>query len=386
MGDTMKVALVYDAVYPWVKGGAEKRINELGKRLLSKGYEVHIFGIKWWKGADVIEYEGMILHGVCKARELYVEGRRSIAVALIFSVKLFPFLLREKFDLIDVSVFPYFSCFTVKLVSLLNKSPVIYTWHEVWDDYWYEYMGKAGFFGKVVEKVVSLISGNNIAVSNWTKKRLEALGVPEENITIIPNGIDLKGISEIEPEGCWDCSGFGEKRYDIIFAGRLIKDKNVDVLLKAVSFLKLDFPHIHCCIVGDGPEKSALVELSKNIGIYKNVEFAGFEDYRVLIGKMKASKVLVLPSSREGFGMVVIEAFACGVPVVTVMEKYNAAQGLVEDGVDGFVVRLEEREIAEGVRKILEGNSCCIHMSEAAFQKAKEYDWNEALIKLEQYL
>ena len=118
----MKIAFVYDAVYPWVKGGAEMRIHELGRRLSARGHDVHLFGIKWWEGGDVIEYEGMTLHGVW-ARELYVAGKRSISEALVFSVKLFPSLIKEKFDLIDVSVFPYFSCFTVKLVSVLKRSP-----------------------------------------------------------------------------------------------------------------------------------------------------------------------------------------------------------------------------------------------------------------------
>lgn len=378
----MKIAFVYDAVYPWVKGGAEKRIYELGKRLQKKGHEVHLFGIKWWEGPDVIEHEGMILHGVCKARELYVEGKRSIALAMIFSLKLFNPLMHEKFDVIDVSVFPYFSCFTVKLVSLFKKSPAVYTWHEVWDDYWYEYMGNAGFFGKMVEIGVSKISGNNIAVSSWTQKRLHALGVPYKNITVVPNGIDLKGICNVGGEVDTHLVGSGGKLYDIIFAGRLIKDKNVDFLLGAVSLLKVDHPNIICCIVGDGPEKTGLLELSHKMGIHTNVEFVGFQDYDALIGKMKASKVFVLPSSREGFGMVVIEAFACGVPVVTVKERYNASQGLVEDGVDGFVVSLDAGAIAEGVIKIIEGGQCYNNMSKAAFQKATDYDWNEALLKL----
>ncbi|KKG25238.1 hexosyltransferase [Methanosarcina sp. 2.H.T.1A.6] len=359
------------------------RIHELGMRLSSQGHDVHLFGIKWWEGGDVIEYEGMTLHGVCKARELYVAGRRSISEALLFSVKLFPALMKEKFDLIDVSVFPYFSCFTVKLVSVLKSSPAIFTWHEVWDDYWYEYMGKAGFFGKVIEKAVSKISDNNIAVSDWTKKRLEALGTPENNIMVIPNGIDFKKISGIEPEGGLNSAGLDEKIYDIIFAGRLIKEKNVDVLIKAVALLKADFPDIRCCIVGDGPEKAALEELARKLEVSENIKFTGFQEYGALIGKVKASKVLVLPSSREGFGMVVIEAFACGVPVVTVREKYNAAQGLVEDGVDGFVVELEEREIAKAVEKMIEKSSGNRKVSEAAFNKAKKYDWDEALVKLE---
>ena len=380
----MKIAFVYDAVYPWVKGGAEMRIHELGKRLSARGNEVHIFGVKWWEGEETIEYEGMTLHGVCKARNLYVNGRRSISEAVIFAAKLFPALRKEKFDLIDVSVFPYFSCFTVKAVSVLKKNPSVFTWHEVWDDYWYEYLGKKqGFLGRTIEKIVSKISGNNIAVSGWTKKRLEALGVPEEKIEVIPNGIDLKRISEIEPEGGRVSAGLESKIYDIFFAGRLIKEKNVDVLIKAVALFKADFPDIRCCIVGDGPEKAELMQLAKKEGVYGNVEFAGFQEYGALIGKIKASKVLVLPSSREGFGMVVIEAFACGVPVVTVREKYNAAQGLVENGVDGFVVELGDKEIAKGIERIIMRSTNYKQISEAAFRKAKKYDWNEAVVKIE---
>ena len=86
----MKIAMVYDAIYPWVKGGGEKRIYELSKRLVSQGHEVHLFGVKWWSGPDIIENEGMILHGVCGKMELYVDGRRSISEAIIFSIRLIP--------------------------------------------------------------------------------------------------------------------------------------------------------------------------------------------------------------------------------------------------------------------------------------------------------
>lgn len=390
----MKIAFVYDAIYPWVKGGAEIRNHELGTRLSARGHEVHIFGVKWWEGKDTIEYENLTLHGVCKSRDLYVNGRRSISEAIIFAVKLFPALLREEFDLIDVSVFPYFSCFTVKTISLLKRTKSVCTWHEVWDDYWFDYMGKAGIFGKVIENTVSKISKKNIAVSNWTQKRLELLGVPEKNITVIPNGIDLQRILQVQPEGKLkdsngSNSGFVGKTYDVIFAGRLIKEKNVNMLLSAISLLKGDFPEIKCCIIGDGPEKAALIKSAKQLAINDNVEFAGFQEYEALIGKVKASKVLVLPSSREGFGMVVIEAFACGVPVLTVREKYNAAQGLIDDGVNGFVVALEDKEIAAGIEKIIGKNlenkeiSEYNKLSEAAFRKARKYDWSEAVLKLE---
>jgi len=383
----MKIAFVYDAVYPWVKGGAEVRIYEMGKRLSAQGHEIHLFGIKWWEGAATIKYEGMILHGVCKPKPLYVNGRRSISEALIFAVSLFPELKKEKFDLIDVSVFPYFSCFTAKAVSLLKKTPVILTWHEVWDDYWYEYLGqKKGFFGRTVEKMVSKLSPNNLAVSNWTAKRLEILGVPENLIAVIPNGIDFNRLSNIEPEKGRASAEFENKLYDIIFAGRLIKEKNVDVLINAIALLKADFPKIKCCIVGDGPEKEKLVALTREKKVYHNFEFPGFQEYEALIKKIKASKILILPSSREGFGMVVIEAFACGVPVLTVTEKYNAAQSLVENGMNGFITQLEPGEIASGIRKVLENKTFYRKASEASLEKAEEYDWGQIIEKYTKYI
>lgn len=379
----MKIAFVYDAVYPWIKGGAEVRIHELGKRLLARGHEVHLFGIKWWEGEDTIEYEGMTLHGVCKARNLYVNGRRSISEAFFFAVNLFPALRKEKFDLIDVSVFPYFSCFTVKVVSIIKKTPVVFTWHEVWDDYWYEYLGRnKGFLGRMIEKMVSKISENNIAVSDWTKKRFEALASFEKKIVVIPNGIDFKRILEVEPECNPDPAKKGKKIYDCIFVGRLIKEKNVDTLIKATALLKSKFPELKCCIVGDGPEKKALVELAKNANVYKNIEFAGFQEYRPLIGKIKTSKVLVLPSSREGFGMVVIEAFACGVPVVTVNEKYNAAQSLVENGVNGLIVKPGDRGIAQGLEEIIRDEAAYESYSAVSLLKAREYDWEKIVSEL----
>jgi glycosyltransferase involved in cell wall biosynthesis len=80
--------------------------------------------------------------------------------------------------------------------------------------------------------------------------------------------------------------------------------------------------------------------------------------------------------------MVVIEAFACGVPVVTVRAKYNAAQGLVEDGVNGFVVGPEEKEIAEGVEKILENGNHYEEMAASAFKRARKYEWNTVFEQL----
>ncbi|MCK5608124.1 glycosyltransferase family 4 protein [Candidatus Pacearchaeota archaeon] len=362
----MKIAFVYDAVYPWVKGGAEKRIYELGKRLVVEGNEVHIFGVKWWEGADIIEIEGMMLHGVCKPMELYVNGRRSISEAIVFAVRLLPHLIKEKFDVIDVSSFPYFSCFTVKFVSVFRRCPVIVTWHEVWGDYWYEYMGRVGFFGKMVELFVSKLTNEVISVSSVTGNNLRLLGVNVENVHLVSNGMDLKRIAEI-PQSTVEC--------DIIFIGRLIREKNVDVLIKSVDYLREKLPDVMCHIIGDGPEKERLMKFAEDSDVMSNIRFSGFMEYEDIIARIKASKVLVLPSTREGFGMVVIEAFACGVPVITVNDKRNAASLLVNEDT-GFVVNLDSREICDAVHMLIKDDMLHESMAAASKEVAEDYDWN----------
>ena len=370
----MKIAFVYDAVYPWIKGGAEKRIYEIGRRLAQNGDDVHLFGVKWWDGEDIIEYEGMTLHGVCAARELYVNGRRSISEALLFSLKLFPHLLRGKFDVIDGSVFPYFSCLTVKCVSVFRRTPIVLTWHEVWGNYWYEYLGQAGVFGMIIELVVSKLSHNVVAVSDMTKRDLESKGVDKRNIHVVQNGVDLKSISEITPS---------DEKCDIIFVGRLIREKNVDVLLESVAMICKDVPDFKCFVIGSGTEKGRLVDIATSHGLQDNgnVRFFEFMEYEEVIAHIKSSKVLVLPSSREGFGIVVLEAFACGVPVVTMDVARNAAAELV-DGTCGSIVELDARAVADAVVALLDDAGHRERMASGAKERARGYDWDRIVAEL----
>lgn len=369
----MKIAFVYDAVYPWVKGGAEKRIYEIGRRLVKRGHEVHLFGVKWWEGEDEIEFEGMILHGVCSSRSLYTNGRRSIIQALGFSISLFRPLLKEKFDVIDVSVFPYFSCFTAKAVSVIRRTPLVLTWHEVWDDYWYEYMGRIGFFGLTVERIVSRLGAHNITVSQFTKEKLEKIN---RNTCpyVIANGIDLSQIKRIPP---------ASEALDIIFAGRLIKEKNVGLLIQALAQVREKMPQIKTGIIGDGPEKEELQTSCRDTGIANNITFYGFMEYQGLIGSMKNSKIFVLPSLREGFGMVVIEAFACGLPVVAVNSPMNAARYLINEK-NGIIVENDSKSLATGITQLLDKNeSSWKKMSQDATETSRSFDWESIVTSLQ---
>ncbi|OPY24246.1 MAG: Trehalose synthase [Methanobacterium sp. PtaU1.Bin242] len=372
----MKIAYVYDAVYPWIKGGAEKRVYELAKRLVLRGHEVHWYGVGWWwpeEGQRDTELDGIKLHGICKPVELYDGERRSIKEAIYFAVVMFGKLRGENFDLVDCQGFPFFSCFTTKFNLLLRKSELVITLHEIWNDYWYEYLGKTGVFGKLTEKLMVNLTDKIITVSGKTKEDLKNLK-PSENSVIIPNGIDFKQISGIDP---------APEKSDVIFVGRLIKEKNVDLIIKSLVLVKQVFPNVRCLIIGDGPEKEHLESLTVDLHLKENVKFLGFlENYENIISYLKSSHVFTLPSTREGFGIVVLEANACGLPVVVVDHPMNAAKDLIKDGENGFICEISEKMMAD---KIIAGINGKEKMKDSCVEFASGYDWDKIVIELEKF-
>jgi glycosyltransferase involved in cell wall biosynthesis len=155
----------------------------------------------------------------------------------------------------------------------------------------------------------------------------------------------------------------------------------VDVLLEAMDRLRTTLPHVRCHIIGGGPERERLTGLAEKLGLLDNVKFFGFMEYDELIARIKSSGVLALPSSREGFGMAVLEAFACGVPVVTVKGERNAASWLVTEDT-GFVVDLDAREISEAVARLIKDPTLRDKMAAAAKLRSQEYDWDRIVKRL----
>lgn len=374
----MKIAYVSDVIYPFVKGGAEKRIYELSRRLVQRGHEVHIFGIKWWNGEKVIERDGVIIHGICDPMQLYMGVRRSIKEAIVFGLYLLPHLIRSRFDIIDCSEFPYFPCFVAKIASIIRRVPLVITWYEVWMDYWYKYLGRAGIIGKIVEKAASILTNRNIAVSNQTKSDLTSLGVKPGSVYVVPLGIDLRRIRSVPPN---------KDNFDMLYVGRLIKEKNVAVLLRAAAILKEQFPTLRIGVIGDGPERETLEELVQSLHVEENVKFFGFlEDSDEVMSLMKSSKMVINLSTREGGGsLVALESNACGLPLIAVRNKMGISDELVKDGLNGFFLEhLSEENLAQKVQLLLSNNILRDFIRKNAEDFSKHYDWEQITSLLEE--
>jgi len=372
----LKIAFVSDVIYPFVKGGAEKRIYDFSTRLARRGHEVHVFGVRWWEGAGSFEVGGVAVHGVCSPIRLYAGRKRSIVEPLAFSAALARHLAGLSFDLIDSSEFPYIPCFTSSIAARATSAPLVVTWHEVWGAYWSEYFGPLGCLGRVVERAVASLSDHCIAVSQKVKQDLLTLGVSPSHISVAPNGVDFEEVKRVHPSG---------RTFDIVFVGRLIPEKNLDLLLESVAILARIRPSIRCAIVGEGPESRRLNNLASRLGVSDRVLFLGtLRSHEDVISLLKAARVFVLPSSREGFSMILAEAKACGLPAIVYSGQQTAAPDMIEDGRDGFLFHtFDAKQVATLIEKLLSKETLRNEFSKRAYAAAKRYDLSQIVPELE---
>ncbi len=365
----MRIGFVYDMVYPYSKGGGEKRYYELASRL-ARDHEVHWVGSKLWDGpSERVDESGVRLHGVLKAPgRMYVEGgRRSLLQPLWFGLALHQWPGLARMDVIDCCAFPFFSTFPTKALALLTRKPLVATWHEFWGDYWQEYAPRVARVGKAVERLTLRCADSVMTVSEHTRRKLVGAGLPPSRVSVVPNGINCAAIDRAAPLPCGP---------DVLFVGRLIREKGVDVLLEALSAPPLARLGATCWIVGDGAEGPRLRALAARLGLDCRVKFVRWLPEEQVYGAMKSAGVLALLSEREGFGMVVLEAMACGTPVVVSDGKNSAAPDLVRHGDTGYVLPREPQAIAEAMAGILGSQERREAMGHAARQAALGYDWD----------
>lgn len=338
------VALVTDAIYPYFRGGKEVRYHEVAQRLARRA-EVHIFTMKWWEGPWT-RHDGLItFHAITRLHRMYSGERRSYREALFFALSCFR-LLTFRFDVIEADQFPTFHIFTLRLVTWLKGKPLTITWHEVWDrDYWCRYLGWPGNLAWLVQWLAMRVPDHLIAASAETAVRLREVLGEQAPISVVPNGIDIEGIHDSHPD---------DMRVDLVTVGRLLPHKNFDMLLETVALLHAEGLPVTCRIIGDGPHREALHERSKGLGIDHAVDFRhDVWERKDLYSLVKAGRIAVFPSAREGFGIAVLEAIACGISVVTTSAPDNLAQHLVVRSASGTVCAPSVGAIADVVRPLL---------------------------------
>ncbi len=225
---------------------------------------------------------------------------------------------------------------------------------------------------------------------------LELYGVDPDRVVVIPLGVDLEMFRPIPKHEAREAIGVDlpEEQRLILFVGRLDPIKGLETLLKAICELTELAPGLAkdlCLAVIGGDEENdgsdiagaleCLDKLKDEVGLHDLVAFLGSRAQDALPHYYSAAEVCVVPSHYESFGLVALEAMACGTPVIA--SRVGGLQQTVEDGVTGYLVPAgDQNALAEKLRLVLADGELRQRLAANARHKAQEYTWQRVATRV----
>ena len=301
--------IIYPLHFPG-RGGAERYVLLLAKRARQEGHQIlFLFG-----------GDGPFISEVKKAGFSYQFLKMKHPFDLVAVVKLAKIIKTEKPDVIHTQFLR--ENFIAILASKISRGPKIFsTVHRI---------EPKNLIQRTFNRIFSRGLVRFIAVSQVAEEYLLEEGINREKIVIIYNGTELSVKRESR-----------QKHSDLIigYAGRLSAEKNVPLLLKAVSLIK-NTCSFQIQIAGDGPERDFLEQESMKRGLENRVHFLGH--IKDLSKKYSEWDILILPSRLEVFPMVLLEAMSYGVPVIA--SRVGGNQELIKDGISGLLFESDNAE------------------------------------------
>lgn len=213
-----------------------------------------------------------------------------------------------------------------------------------------------------LHKLVVNMPNEYVAASDYIENRWQQM-LDIRNIRTATNGIDSQTFLPLNIE----------KRYDLLYVGRLIKIKGVDYLLRAIKALEKNNIGLRVAIAGQGPEKEYLVQLANELQL-DSVEFLDYVKVEDMVRLYNSSKISVFPSfDREGILTTMLESSSCGTPVITTtacsMKEY------IKNNVNGLLIRPRDVEaLSRAIKSLLEDTSLRSRIS-AATRKDITQNW-----------
>jgi glycosyltransferase involved in cell wall biosynthesis len=326
----VRVCIVYDCLYPFTIGGAERWYRNLAERLASSGHEVTFLTRRQWeRGADP-GVAGVRVLAVSPRMGLYARDRRRLLPPIVFGLGVLIHLLRHgrRYDVVHTASFPYFSLLAAGAAAKQGGFRILVDWHEIWTrDYWRDYAGAvAGWIGWRIQKACARVPQRAFCFSKLHERRLR-----EEGFAGKLTRLEGQYAGSPPPEAP------EATRPVAVYAGRHVPEKRVTALVPALAKAMEAIPDLRGEIYGDGPERGRVLEAIERSGLAGRVVAPGFVPAEELERAMTSALCFVLASEREGYGLVIVEAAAKGVPSVVVEGPDNAATELIESNVNGVV-------------------------------------------------
>lgn len=360
-----------EAIKSYYGGGVGDVVYNLTLNMAKRGHEIYIFT----KAVD--ENDSTLNCG--NIHVIRYKSRFKVGMALISPKILYrPLYSDVDLDIIHSHIGNFPAPLGGALYAKIRKKPFVVTYHE----------DMTGGYGSLIRRtaiwflntsVVDRILSQADAVltpSEYYIEKSKHLSKIKDKVTSIPNGIILEDYQrKYSKKESRDILDLPQQENIILFVGSLTPRKAPDVLVKAMSLVLKRCPDSRLLFVGDGYYQNDLETLAKEYGIRENTTFMGFVDDDTKKLCYSASDVFVLPSRSEGFGIVLLEASAYGLPlVVSDLEVFHS---VVQEGYNGFFTETEnERDLASKIVNLLEDAHLRKEMGENAKERVKKFSWD----------
>ncbi|MEW6407304.1 MAG: glycosyltransferase family 4 protein [Patescibacteria group bacterium] len=381
----MNIGFFTDCYLPQIDG-VVRSILLFRKSLESAGHQVFVFApkeikseIKFLQKATTEEEKNVFRFSAINS--FFIPG---YPVAFPISLKTSYKIPKLNLDIIH-SHSPIMIGMFGNLVALSENIPIISTYHTYYSEYAKHYwpIKKFKFATSKMVKNFEIFYYNRvdqvITPSEKLKKILQESGI-ENEITVLPTGIDLQEFKTGDGKRFRKKWGIGDDKKILLYVGRLNTEKNVDFLIEVANYLK-NFPEIIFVFVGDGKSRARIEKKVGNLNLRDKVLFCEFLSRSETVDAFFACDVFVFSSKTDTQGLVLGEAVAAGKPVV--MVKDEGLNEMVVDGKNGFEVEEKVPVFAEKVLKLLRQPDLYAEMAENSKEIATKFSCEKQTEKLE---
>lgn len=378
----LRIALVCDPIGDY-KAGVIVSTTRFAKLLRDRGHHVVFIGARSKENPTNDYHHEMKVHRF-RSIPLPKSGGWHLAFPTIGEIK--KILQEEKIDVVHIVLPMSAAIITVKVARALGVKIVAHS-HSQPENLFMDvpkYLGRQFldrawnmYLAWLYSKAESIIYPSKLAHS--LLQNLTEEGKPS---TVISNGINTKDFFPTDVGDFHDRFNIPRDAVKMVFVGRLFPEKSVDTLIKAVPYIVAIHPRTHIMIVGGGHLREKLEALVEKLGVQKYVTFLGMVSDEDKLLAYNASDMFVLPSFAELEGMVVLEAMACGKPIIISDAEMSASRYFV-DG-NGFLFETANPEdLAKQALKLISDADLRREMGEVSLKKSKEYDIHRSVELLE---
>ena len=342
-----------DITHPWA-GGAELNIHEQAKRWVQLGHQVTLFCGAYERSERRVNIDG-----------IKIVRRGGRFTVYFWAAAYYLLCFRGEYDvLVDLeNGIPFFT----PLYSRIPKVCIAHHLHT--EQFRTEFSPPLSWIGILLESVVMPLVYRRvpfITISHSSREDLARIGVSPRKCSVVYCGLDHDQYRPGQAKA---------QRPSLIYLGRLMHYKRVDMLIRFMIPILEDHPEAVLHVVGFGPAENELKRTVDQYGLRDRVVFHGHVSEEEKVRRLQQAWVLVTASMKEGWGLVAVEANACGTPAVA----FNVA-GLCE-AIDhphaGLLVETE-KDFVNAVLRVLEDRGYRDRLSQAALKHAEQFSWDKA--------